>query len=276
MSIYAWVKPAFLTGNFLLDHTWVTSYDIRVNTFGNIDGVTIHNEKYWFCKGDFCENPRLRDPIVNCTPNSNAATCLVKPNDKKFSGTIHVYGVDGVCHQVANQVLYVTSTAAGGKPSTVSVARGYKLSSLVYNTYGRREAEWNQQRINCGVVTNNIGSRSALVSLLVRRMTYTLNIPAFDQSVVRLELMRRALLIELDEIGYRRRTPNETSQQRVVEMNSAVNRFLRQAENSFTNDVHLERIFGIHRSQEAFLIDPELFQFPNPDERPNRSSALGW
>lgn len=276
MPIFAWVKNAYIKGNFLLDHTWVTSYDIRVISYASVRDVATANEHYWFCKGDFSTTVRLVDPIAHGTPTSGAATCLVVPNDRYASGTVHVYGVDGVCHQVANQVLYVTAKMAVGQLSKVSRARGYTLSSVLYGTYGRREAEWDDARIRCGMKLTNARRRRGITSLFSRRMAYCLNVPVNEQPVVLMEQRRRALLIELDIIGYRKQLPDETAQQRVAELNGAINRFLREAEDSLPNDDHLRRVLGIRRNQEAFVIDPEMFEFPSPEDRPERNSVLGW
>jgi hypothetical protein len=63
-------------------------------------------------------------------------------------GTIFVYGVDGVCHQVANQVLF--ATARWGDPLTVRAARGYVASVFLYGTYGRKIAAWERKKRLCG------------------------------------------------------------------------------------------------------------------------------
>lgn len=276
MPMFAWVKNAYIDGNFFLDHTWVTSYDIRQFPYPNVGQVIAANEIYWYCKGDFWYQTRLEDPIVVGTPTSGAASCLVIPNDRHGSGTVHVYGLDGVCHQVANQVLYVTGEMGDSRPFTVKMARGYLLSTILYGTYGRREAEWDQTRIRCGVKLANAGRRRGITSLFSRRMAYCLNVPTGNDIVVFMEQQRRALLIELDNIGYRRKLPNETAEQRVAELNAAINSFLREAEQTLPNDDHVFRVLGIRRNEEAFVIDPALFEFPNPEDRPARNSALGW
>jgi hypothetical protein len=63
-------------------------------------------------------------------------------------GTIFVYGVDGVCHQLANQVLYSTSIG-GVPPLTVRNARGYILSSFIYGTYGLQHTAWASKIASC-------------------------------------------------------------------------------------------------------------------------------
>ena len=58
------------------------------------------------------------------------AKCLVKPNadsriDAAARDTTFTYGVDGVCHQLANKVLYTTG-ATSTPPLTVTNARRAK------------------------------------------------------------------------------------------------------------------------------------------------------
>ena len=82
--------------------------------------------------------------------NLALARCLVQSNADSRSapaarGTIYVYGVDGVCHPLANQVLYATS----GTRLTVNKARGYFFSTYLYGTYGLQHAAWASKIASC-------------------------------------------------------------------------------------------------------------------------------
>jgi hypothetical protein len=82
------------------------------------------------------------------------AKCLVAPNADSQTvaaarGTIFTYGIDGVCHQLANQVLYATGIGAAA-PLTVRNARGYIASTFLYGTYGVQHAAWANQIGRCG------------------------------------------------------------------------------------------------------------------------------
>lgn len=277
MPLYAWVTPAFIPKGSPVDHTWVTSYDSRIHRLSSISDVKRASENYWYCWGDFHPLGRLNDPIVKGFPSAGGATCLVAPNISKSRGTVHWYGIDGVCHQVSNQVLYVTSTPARGKPQIVSGARGYKLSSALFGTYGRREKDWDVVRKNCGIAPSNIHRRRGVASLLSRRMAYFLNFSIHDRRVLELEQRRRQLLAELDEIGFAARTANETTQSRVSQMNGRINSFLQfVASESFDGDMGFMRVFGIHPEEDIYLIDPLLFEFPDTLNRPDRSNDVGW
>lgn len=62
------------------------------------------------------------------------------------------YLVDGVCHQIANRLLYF-SLDLNGDRMTVSGAKFYNLSVMLYGTYGLSEwdeviEEWENQNVN--------------------------------------------------------------------------------------------------------------------------------
>jgi hypothetical protein len=157
VKLYAWVVPAFSSGS-PVDHTWVTTYDNRQIVYPNDSQVTQAGESYWYCWGGFCPS--------GGTPNNqtgylgeqsgdlSVAQCLVKPNadsrtDAAARGTIFTYGVDGVCHQLANQILYATAIGSTS-PLTVRNARGYIASTFIYHTYGLQHAAWANKIASCG------------------------------------------------------------------------------------------------------------------------------
>ncbi len=156
-DLYAWVVPAWFTES-PVDHTWVTTYDNRVKVYATDQQVAAAGESYWYCWGSF--------QATGGTPNNNTAflgqqngdlalaNCLVAPNADSQTvpaarGTIFTYGVDGVCHQLANQVLYATGVGAAA-PLTVKGARGYMVSTFLYGTYGVQHAAWANQIGRCG------------------------------------------------------------------------------------------------------------------------------
>lgn len=145
VTLYAWVTPAFWS-HAPVDHTWVTTYDSRVTAYQDIGDVKNAQQTNWYCWGDFHPEGDPVDPIVDRPGNGPLAQCLVLGNaeSKPFPaarGTIFTYGVDGVCHQLANQVLYATGSP-GQPPATVNGARGYEISSFLYGTYGLQHAAW--------------------------------------------------------------------------------------------------------------------------------------
>jgi hypothetical protein len=72
---------------------------------------------------------------------SKEANCLSEP--KSRAGI--VYGITGVCHQSANRILYPAGV-------TVSEAKAYWASWLVYGTYGTDTLAWLARREVCQVI----------------------------------------------------------------------------------------------------------------------------
>ena len=133
VKFYAWAVPAFgVPLSWFPDHTWVTTYDNQSISYGNVQQIVRAKQFFWYCWGRF---HRHGGTPVNATGllgeksgDVALAQCLVQPNAdsrtvQKARGTIFTYGRHGVCHQLANQVLYATGT--GGVPLIVEKARGY-------------------------------------------------------------------------------------------------------------------------------------------------------
>ena len=155
VTLYAWAYPIFEDGP--VDHTWVTTYDNRQTAYATIEDVVAAHQDYWYCWGSF--HARGGTPVNptgalgNQAGDLTFAQCLVAPNlDARWKyparGTIFVYGIDGVCHQLANQVLYATGTG-GNPPLTVKNARGYAASDFLYGTYGINHLAWQQKIAAC-------------------------------------------------------------------------------------------------------------------------------
>ncbi|HMK04828.1 MAG TPA: hypothetical protein VK489_11575, partial [Ferruginibacter sp.] len=73
--------------------------------------------------------------------NISLAKCIATANDVSSNVNTHggitgFYAFRGVCHQVANRVLYATGTGTT-PPLTVKNAKGYAISHFLYGTYGR-------------------------------------------------------------------------------------------------------------------------------------------
>lgn len=169
ITLYAWARPV-QAGDYgftpemkgidpkkLVDHTWVTSYDNRLQPYQSIGAVIENNAAYWYCWGVFHpkgQSATLPDGFLGQAPASLPhAACLCEPNadsdQEAARGTIFTYGLDGVCHQLANQVLWATRLN-GNTPQTVRLARGYWLSNAIYGTYGRLHAStWKQKKTQC-------------------------------------------------------------------------------------------------------------------------------
>jgi len=79
-----------------------------------------------------------------CTPDVHE---LVPPNSTSHGG-INLYGIDGVCHQLSNRILWATTKGAGD-PLTVDGAKGYGASRWLFGTYGSNVSEWQSRIARC-------------------------------------------------------------------------------------------------------------------------------
>jgi len=156
VKLYAWAIPAFTTGS-PVDHTWITTYDNRSNPIANIQQVIAAKQFNWYCWGDFHVQGGTPANVSGFLGERDGdltqARCLVEPNANSLQaeparGTIFRYGREGVCHQLANQILFA-SGGNGAAPLTVASARGYMFSSFRYGTYGRNDAAWKSKRDSC-------------------------------------------------------------------------------------------------------------------------------
>ncbi len=131
----------------------MTTYDNRLTPYGTIAEVVSAGQNCWYCWGAFHTTGQPSGDIVDSQGNRALAECLVKPNassttDPAARGTIFTYGVDGVCHQLANQILYATGSPSHA-PATVRQARGYMLSTFLYGTYGLTTGAWRTKVQSC-------------------------------------------------------------------------------------------------------------------------------
>jgi hypothetical protein len=155
-TLYAWATPAFVPGS-PVDHTWVTTYDSRAQAYANLAADKAAQQDYWYCWGSFHAQggaPGHPDGlIVSANGDLALARCLVQSNADCFAayaarGTIFTYGVDGVCHQLANQVLYATAIG-GATPLTAPGVNGYWASVAIYGVYGLQNAAWRSKIASC-------------------------------------------------------------------------------------------------------------------------------
>jgi hypothetical protein len=138
-TLYAWANP--LSAWKGADHTWVTDYPSPFQCPPKAD--------YWYCWG-ICHPAgpgTTARPLGSAKGDSAFARCICKPNNPKAYGGINLYGIEGVCHQLANRVLYATSIY--GPPLTVNSAHKYWLSHFLFGTYGTTHADWAARKKRC-------------------------------------------------------------------------------------------------------------------------------
>lgn len=231
-KLYAWVNPLSFTSE--LDHTWVTTYDTRKFPYTTLAEVIEAGEKCWLCWGVFhptgSTSQKPDGYLFETEADTDLASCLVTPNefsqdDEGAKGTIFFYGIDGVCHQLANQVLY--GAVKGGHAPIVEDAEGYWLSSFLYGDYGRTDSAWKRKIAGCKVAAMTpdrpphdeapdhllqhardiLGDDAAVIEAIARKRTEQREIvlamlASADASAEEINRSNRIKLVELEaEIG---------------------------------------------------------------------------
>lgn len=158
VHLYAWAAPA-MGINVLPDHTWITTHDNRKVAYKDLAAVVSAGEHFWYCWGLYRSKGgtpgNSTGALGDASGDAEEAACLAEPNLDCASanaarGTIFKYGRDGVCHQLANQVLYATRSGRRRYPLTVVNARGYMWSVFRFGTYGLQEEAWKTKQKTCG------------------------------------------------------------------------------------------------------------------------------
>jgi hypothetical protein len=255
--LYAWATDAWFDGN-VVDHTWVTTYDNRLTPYCPIGDVVAHGESYWYCWGDF--HVHGHDPhggpgaLGSAAGDRAIATCIAQPNvetksHKPAQGTIFRYGRDGVCHQLANQVLYATRRP-GIAPLTVDKARGYWLSSFLYGTYGVDDAAWRAKLASCSVA-------GAAMTAIDERGNQA---DQFEQRARRLlagDERTLAALLELRQANLRQNLAPDVGQPVTAEaLDARNNRFFEEAAR-LLGEERYRALFEVPAGQPVRLVDPK-------------------
>lgn len=269
-TLFAWAVPAQFGGS-PVDHTWVTDFDSRIVSYPSIQNVIAASANYWFCWGNYHPKggtPQLPNGFLGAQFASiGMATCLVAPNlpclaNPPARGTIIRYGIDGVCHQLANQVLWATN-ANPGVPLTVHLARGYAFSTFLFGTYGRQHAAWLTKIHSCSntvQATPTQGTSEQTMAAVAddefeRRAREVLNGPEASERLQRLLDLRRATLRTGE--GMRSRVQNDMVAPSAAELNAHYNEVLRQAASILTFAEYRE-LFGFEPGEVVNLVDPEM------------------
>lgn len=262
--------PAF-TKDSPVDHTWVTTYDNRTTPYPDDDSVVASGNHYWYCWGSFHAKggtPDRPDGFLGSQGgNLQKATCLVRPDANSLvvpsaRGTIFTYGVDGVCHQLANQVLYAT-----GSPLTVYKARGYFFSSFIYGTYGLQYMAWQNKLKQCSALHKLMKSDKRMAAAPVPT-------DEFEQHVRDVlgqdkQEMIESLLALQNETHAKRMDVMmlQESQPLTAELLNERNQQLFAKAAEILGSEQFEKVFGLKPGEEINLVDPEIFKAMNDDNR---------
>ncbi len=238
--LYAWARP--LDIDKWVDHTWVTDYT-PASTYPNIAAVVAADKNYWFCWGTFHDD-NYRD-IGDDGADSAVAKCLVKPNDAAAHGTIARYAIDGVCHQLANQVLYSTQAKM-----VVRQANGYGISQFLYGTYGRQHAAWANRVGIC------ISAESGTVDDFEKQLMQTLGDSASPEKVEALLEIQADFRAAMDDMGQRLYVDNPAEGAGAI--NTHITSLMTRA-HTILGDEGFKTVFGTEMRAMFGLVDPEMF-----------------
>jgi hypothetical protein len=267
-TLYAWATPAFTSGS-PVDHTWVTDYDNRVDVYASIEAVQQAGANYWFCWGTFhVQGNSTQQPkgylgsaggafsLADCLCLPNIPSANIDPHARPNAcGTVYVYGVDGVCHQLANQVLWATGSASKS-PLTVALARGYRVSSFIYGTYGILHSDWAANQSRC-TVSSLSGSSSNVIAnddFAIHAGQALAALNASDKLAPLLAL-RQSVLEE--QLRLRNVTIAQLGTLSADALNERNQAYLRRAA-ALLSPAEFEAVFGLAPGETINLVDPLL------------------
>jgi len=173
-KLYLWANPVKKAD--FLDHTWVTTYPFANGEYPKFSDIPA-GESYWYCWGDYHPagqggiHHEPNGAIGQADADINVASKLVEPNQsapafpgkpgQPQDGAIVVYAVDGVCQNLANQLLYATG-GPDKEPVRVEYARGYQIATFFYGNYGLSE-RWDDLKQAAGDVLEPADDFSAFM-----------------------------------------------------------------------------------------------------------------
>ncbi len=267
-TLYAWANP--LSGFQGADHTWVTTYPDPFNCPPGPD--------YWYCWGD-CHPTgpgTTARPLGSAGADLNMAKCICAPNDPNAHGGINLYGIEGVCHQLANRVLYATSP--NGTPLTVNGAHLYWLSHFLFGTYGTTHADWAARKLRCGASTMAVmsggggeGGGDPDEQAFERMVVGEPELAAGTTSAARLQQVRATqadLLEKKRELDVAVQSGAITGEEFARQVNELVSSYLPRL-SEILGPEDTERIFNAVPGQSVRVLDPEIAARTNyPGEKP--------
>lgn len=220
-ALFSWLQGVRVIE---LDHTWITDYEISNTATGFTQPISI-TDRYWFCWGKFHaavdrnQNPKgglyFQGPLK---ADMEEAGCICKPSVKRYKtkpswphGQIPgFYGFHGVCHQVANRILWSAGVQPDGSRITVKGVRGWQISQFVYGDYGTA-GEWPIPNCNPGSDENSDESQdpNSIVKNMVRSSLPENFDPGKKQA---LQELRTEILKKKDQLTYAVVTPADRVQ----------------------------------------------------------------
>lgn len=217
---------------------------------------SLAQDDYWYSWGSF--HPKGQVPgrpdgfLASATASIGYARCLCESNRDSNNhhsarGTIFTYGVDGVCHQLSNQILWA-ATSSGSQTQTVHLARGYWLSNALFGTYGLQHAGWAAKKVSCMQQASTTHDPDDFAA----HATQALRGHASDQLISEFLDYRQGFMLDIARLGSQRRLVTAD------ELNAQYNSFFRKAAEMLGAE-NFERVFGTPPAADFSLIDPNIY-----------------
>ncbi len=248
-TLVAWAAPLWDSVR-VANHTWVTTYESPTT-------CSPPNEDYWYCTGS-CRD--TTDPSIEVrelghwSADVQLARCIAQPNVKSSkpvaanSGV--VYGIDGVCHQIANRVLFAASD--GGSPPTVEGAKFYPVTWLLYGTYGDVKRPWQWIRLlrDCSAGDRMAVSEDDVFATWIEAQLGERG-EQFAERLVNLRTEIRAEKEALDLEVVSGRINGE-------EFANRINQLATTRIREMLGDEDYERLFDVRANEEIVICDPRI------------------
>jgi hypothetical protein len=267
VKLFAWTVPALFPGS-VVDHTWVTTYDNRRFKYADIAEVERAKEHYWYCWGSF--QPKGGTPrnatgfLASGAASLSYASCLCLPNADSWKtpaarGAVFRYGVDGVCHQLANQILWATDPS-GTLPLVVAKARGYWISNGMFGTYGTQHAAWAAKRQQCNPTKGAEMSATSTSSIDDDFEQHARSaLQGRDGALEKVQQLierRRAFMSQME--GLRNNPAFAAGGPSAADLNKLYSSFLREAARILGDDDFV-RVFDERPEEEMNVVDPDIY-----------------
>lgn len=261
-KLYAWVNP--LSIDKKIDHTWVTTY-APPPIYDDINDVVNAGEHCWYCWGSY--HPKgnsskySNGAIGNASGNLAFSQCICQSNDKNAHGTVFTYAWDGVCHQLANQVLYSTNG-----PLTVKLARGYAISSFLYGTYGANNNDWLKKVISCSTRVGIMINPSTTPEDFAEIFTAATGENVDSDKYTTLMVLRAKFQAELQQL--RQNASQERNPEAIAKaINDLIAEHMKNAAEILGPKAYKE-VYGFEAGEAVSLVDPQFVnaqtEIPDP------------
>lgn len=256
VTLYGWRTPTDLIPG--TDHTWVTTYPSPYDVAPELQ------DHYWYCWGIAhpADTGLPAEQICVGTADAQTALCIARPGyrhawdvpggiDWEVYAGIELYGVEGVCHQVSNRILYACS--AYGSPPTVSGSRGYRVSLWLYGTYGRiASIDWKKRRARCSALADE-----PLPTLIEALALDASGKQQQDEWTLGLQQIRARHLTMKHELDIAVMAGDLNGREYAQEVNEMVSARLPEV-NDVLGDSGQEMAFGMKTGASVQIVDPRI------------------